>query len=95
MRFRAALTAAELSLDDVDRFVFHQANARILSAVAATLVIDDERVVNVIADLGNTSAASVPLALALMDPEPGERLLLAAAGAGFTWGACALEWGST
>ena len=90
---REALAAAGQSIDDVDRFVFHQANGRILAAVAESLRLDPDRVVDVIADIGNTSAASVPLALAQMDPQPGERLVLAAAGAGFTWGACVVEWG--
>ena len=55
---------AGLALADVDLFVYHQANARILSAVAERLELPRERVFDCIADLGNTSAASVPLALA-------------------------------
>jgi 3-oxoacyl-[acyl-carrier-protein] synthase III len=91
---RAAVAAAQLTVADIDHFVFHQANGRILSAVAESLAIGDERVVDVIATLGNTSAASIPLALTHLDPAPGELVLLSAAGAGFTWGACVVEWGS-
>lgn len=89
-----ALALADLELDDIDRFVFHQANGRILSAVANQLAVDPDRVVDAIADIGNTSAASIPLALAHANPRPGERLLLGAVGAGLTWGACVVEWGS-
>jgi len=88
-----ALAAAELELADVDLFVYHQANARILTAVAERLGLDPARVVNVIGTLGNTSAASLPLALAAAAPAPGSTILLAAFGAGFTWGAATLTWG--
>ncbi len=87
---RDAVDAAGLELADVDLFVYHQANARILSAVADRLGLDPTRVVNAIGTLGNTSAASLPLALAAADPAPGSTLLLAAFGAGFTWGAMTL-----
>ena len=92
-----ALAAAGLTLADVDLFVYHQANARILSAVGERLELAPERVVNAIGTLGNTSAASIPLALAAAEREGslvrGSRLLLAAFGAGFTWGATTLTWG--
>lgn len=94
---REAAAMADLELEDIDLFVYHQANGRILSTLADTLAIDPERVVDVIAELGNTSAASVPLALAHASREgrlaPGDRVLLAAVGAGFTWGATVVEWG--
>ncbi|MEA2421297.1 MAG: 3-oxoacyl-[acyl-carrier-protein] synthase [Thermoleophilaceae bacterium] len=93
-----ALAAAEWALADVDVFVYHQANARILSAVGERLALPPERVVNAIGSLGNTSAASIPLALAAAERDgrllrPGARVLLAAFGAGFTWGATTLVWG--
>jgi 3-oxoacyl-[acyl-carrier-protein] synthase III len=92
-----ACAAAEVVLDEVALFVFHQANARILSAVAERLQIDPARVVDAIGDVGNTSAASLPLALAAADEDgrlhAGERVLLGAVGAGFTYGAAVLEWG--
>jgi 3-oxoacyl-[acyl-carrier-protein] synthase-3 len=93
-----ALQLAGLTLRDVDLFVYHQANARILSAVGERLALDPARVVNAIGLLGNTSAASIPLALDAAERagslRPGARVLLAAFGAGFTWGATTLEWGA-
>lgn len=95
---REAVVAAGLELDDVDLFVYHQANGRILTAVAEALGAPAERVLDVIAEVGNTSAASIPLALAQAAREgrlrPGEQILLGAVGAGFTWGAVTVEWGS-
>jgi 3-oxoacyl-[acyl-carrier-protein] synthase III len=92
-----ALALAELEPGDVDLFVYHQANARILTAVGERLALAPERVVNAIGTLGNTSAASIPLALTAADRDgslrPGARVLLAAFGAGFTWGATTLTWG--
>jgi 3-oxoacyl-[acyl-carrier-protein] synthase-3 len=88
-----AMRAAPLDPGDVDLFVYHQANRRILTAIADRLGLDPARVVDAIGTLGNTSAASLPLALAAADPAPGSRLLLAAFGAGFTWGATTLTWG--
>jgi 3-oxoacyl-[acyl-carrier-protein] synthase-3 len=92
-----ALDAAEQDVADTDVFVYHQANARILSAVAEKLGLPPERVVNAIGTLGNTSAASIPLALAAAERDgrliPGARVLLAAFGAGFAWGATTLTWG--
>jgi 3-oxoacyl-[acyl-carrier-protein] synthase-3 len=94
-----ALAAAELPLGEIDLFVYHQANGRILSAVGERLRLPPERVVNAIGTLGNTSAASIPLALAAAERDgslkPGACVLLAAFGAGFTWGATTLTWGAT
>ena len=93
-----ALEAAGTTVGEVDLFVYHQANARILAAVAERLELPLNRVVNSIGTLGNTSAASIPLALAAAERdgalEPGARVLMAAFGAGFTWGAVTLEWGA-
>jgi 3-oxoacyl-[acyl-carrier-protein] synthase III len=92
-----AVRAAGLGLGDVDLFVYHQANGRILSAVGERLALDPERVVDCIAQFGNTSAATLPLALAFSEREGrlhhGDRVLLGAFGAGFTWGAAVAEWG--
>ncbi|MFZ0042037.1 MAG: beta-ketoacyl-ACP synthase 3 [Solirubrobacteraceae bacterium] len=92
-----AVRAAGVSLDDIDLFVYHQANGRILSAVGERLGLAPERVVDCIAQYGNTSAATLPLALAFSEREgllkPGDRVLLGAFGAGFTWGATVIEWG--
>jgi 3-oxoacyl-[acyl-carrier-protein] synthase-3 len=95
---REALERAELGPDDIDLFVFHQANARILKAVAERLGLDPERMVDVISQHGNTSAASVPIGLAAAARDgrmkAGDRLLLGAVGAGFNAGACVVDWGS-
>ena len=87
---------AGLSLADVDLFVPHQANARILAAVGERLGLDEARVVNSIDRYGNTSSATLPIALADARErgmlEPGMHVMLAAFGAGFTWGAGVIEW---
>jgi 3-oxoacyl-[acyl-carrier-protein] synthase-3 len=92
-----AVAAAGLELDDIDLFVYHQANARILTAVGEKLGLRAERVVDCISELGNTTAATLPLALEHSVQNGrlrrGDRVLLAAFGAGFTWGATVLEWG--
>ena len=81
----------------IDHFVPHQANLRIIEATARRLGLPMERVVVNVAETGNTSAASIPLALAGADEQgrfrPGDRIVAAAFGAGATWGAVALEWG--
>jgi 3-oxoacyl-[acyl-carrier-protein] synthase III len=89
---RAVLDRAGLAVTDVDRLVGHQANARILDAVADRLGVPAERRVVNVARYGNTSAASIPLALADLDLEPGQRVLLTAFGAGLTWGSTILTW---
>jgi 3-oxoacyl-[acyl-carrier-protein] synthase-3 len=92
-----ATRAAGVGLDDVDLFVYHQANGRILSAVGDRLGLAPHRVVDCIAQYGNTCAATLPLALAFSESEgllaAGDRVLLGAFGAGFTWGATVVEWG--
>ena len=91
-----ALDAAGLTLADVDLFVYHQANRRILDAVRRRLGADPDRIVDCIADYGNTSAASIPIALdrARRDGRlfDGARVLVSAFGAGFTWGAAVVDW---
>jgi 3-oxoacyl-[acyl-carrier-protein] synthase III len=85
-----------VDLDEIGLFVYHQANARILTAVAERLGLDADRVINSIDRYGNTSAATLPIALADARErgmlEPGMNVLLAAFGAGFTWGAGVIEW---
>ena len=92
-----AVERAGLTLDDIDVFVYHQANARITRAVGQRLGLVQERVVDCIEMLGNASAATLPVALAAAEREgrlrPGARVLLSAFGAGFTWGAGVIEWG--
>jgi 3-oxoacyl-[acyl-carrier-protein] synthase-3 len=87
----AACEAGGVALADIDLFVYHQANTRILASLAERLALEPSKVVDCIAGIGNTSAASVPLALESVRADgrlrPGIRVLLAAAGSGFTWGA--------
>jgi 3-oxoacyl-[acyl-carrier-protein] synthase III len=93
-----ALDAAELELADVDLFVYHQANSRIIRAVGEELRLPAARTVDYVDRFGNTSAGTLPMALALAEAEGrlsgGEIVLLAAFGAGLTWGATVIEWGS-
>jgi 3-oxoacyl-[acyl-carrier-protein] synthase-3 len=93
-----AVRAAGVRLDDIDLFVYHQANGRILTAVGERLNLAPDRVVDCISEYGNTSAATLPLALAHVESSgrlrPGHRVLLGAFGAGFTWGATVVEWGT-
>jgi len=93
-----AARAASISIDEVDLFVYHQANGRILNAVVERLELPAERVVDCISEYGNTSAATLPLALAYSEGEgrlhQGDRVLLGAFGAGFTWGATLVDWGA-
>ncbi|MBV9335377.1 MAG: beta-ketoacyl-ACP synthase 3 [Solirubrobacterales bacterium] len=95
----AALAGAGLTLEDIDLFVYHQANGRILRALAEKLQLPSDRVVDVIENLGNSSAATLPLGLAAAEDEgrlkAGARVLLSAFGAGFTWGAGVIEWGGS
>ncbi len=90
------LAAANLPASAVDWLVPHQANIRILDATAKRLGIASERVIATVAAHGNTSAASIPLALdvAVRDGRlrPGHTVLLEGIGGGFTWGAALLRW---
>ncbi|MFL5828567.1 MAG: beta-ketoacyl-ACP synthase 3, partial [Solirubrobacteraceae bacterium] len=93
-----AVQRAGLALEDIDLFVYHQANARITRALGERLGLPVERVVDCIETLGNASAATLPVALATAQRDgrlqPGSRVLVSAFGAGFTWGGGVLEWGS-
>jgi 3-oxoacyl-[acyl-carrier-protein] synthase III len=93
---RTALAQAGWQVDDVDWFVGHQANARIVAAVAEELDLPAERVATNIDKVGNTLAASIPLLLtdyvAQGALRPGDRVLLAAFGAGLSWGATTIVW---
>jgi 3-oxoacyl-[acyl-carrier-protein] synthase-3 len=92
---REALLANDLGIEQVDWLIPHQANTRILSATARRLGIAEDHVVVTVPKHGNTSAASVPLALdtAVRDGRirRGQLLLLTAVGGGFTWGAVLLR----
>jgi 3-oxoacyl-[acyl-carrier-protein] synthase-3 len=92
----SSVHAAGLEIDDIDWFVPHQANQRILDGTARKLGIRPERVISTVALHGNTSAASVPLALdvAVHDGriKDGDLVLMEAMGGGFTWGAALVRW---
>jgi 3-oxoacyl-[acyl-carrier-protein] synthase-3 len=93
---RDVLHKAHATLDDVDLFIFHQANMRILNAVIDDAGINPQKVFNNLDRYGNTSAGSIPLALdeALRQGlvKPGNRVLLCGFGAGLTWGTVLLQW---
>jgi 3-oxoacyl-[acyl-carrier-protein] synthase-3 len=90
------LAPAGLEVGDVDLFVLHQANLRILEAVAAAIEVPMEKFYCNIQKYGNTTAASIPIALheALQEERirKGDRVLLAAFGSGFTWASALLVW---
>lgn len=92
-----AIGRAGLEFEDIDLFVYHQANARILRAVAERLELPPARIADYIGEVGNTSAASIPVTLGLLREDgrlqSGQKVLVAAIGAGFTWGAGVIEWG--
>ena len=91
-----SFAVAGISADDIDWFVPHQANRRIIEASAKKLGIPEEKVVITVDRHGNTSAASVPLALSVAVEDgriqKGDLILLEAMGGGFTWGAVLLRW---
>jgi 3-oxoacyl-[acyl-carrier-protein] synthase III len=88
---REALAKARLTVADIDFLVPHQANGRIIAAVAQQLGVPSEKVISTIAKFGNSSAATIPLTLSIAAAEGrlqrGQRLLMCAAGAGLTGGA--------
>jgi 3-oxoacyl-[acyl-carrier-protein] synthase-3 len=94
---REVVEAAGVTLDDVDLFAYHQANARIVKAVGERLELDEARVVDCIERIGNMSAASVPYALDVARRDgrlrDGALVLMSAFGGGFTWGGALVEWG--
>jgi 3-oxoacyl-[acyl-carrier-protein] synthase-3 len=92
----SAAAVAGVSVDEVDWFIPHQANQRILKGVADRLGIDETKVISTVADHANTSAASIPLAMdvAVADGriKKGDLLLMEAMGGGLTWGACVVRY---
>ncbi|MEQ1517530.1 MAG: beta-ketoacyl-ACP synthase III [Usitatibacteraceae bacterium] len=91
-----ALNVNGMKPDAIDWFICHQANKRIISHAAKKLDLPDEKVVMTVDRHGNTSAASIPLALDVTVREgkikSGDNVLLAALGGGFAWGAAMLKW---
>jgi 3-oxoacyl-[acyl-carrier-protein] synthase-3 len=92
----AAVRDAGLTIDDIDQFVFHQANLRIIESVGKQLGMPMEKCYVNIEKYGNTSAASVPMALveavAAGRVKQGDHVLMVAFGAGFTAAAAVVEW---
>jgi 3-oxoacyl-[acyl-carrier-protein] synthase-3 len=88
--------ATGYAIDEIDLFVPHQANKRILDGIAKRLGIPEDKVMVTLSKHGNTSAASVPLALNQAFEErrikEGSLLLMEAMGGGFTWGAALARW---
>jgi 3-oxoacyl-[acyl-carrier-protein] synthase-3 len=91
-----AIAEAGLTLDDIDLLIPHQANVRIIDGVAKRLHFPPEKVFVNIQRYGNTSAASIPIAICEAEStgrlRKGDKVLLVAFGGGFTWGASVLEW---
>jgi 3-oxoacyl-[acyl-carrier-protein] synthase-3 len=92
----ALLLRNELSADEVDCFIPHQANRRIILATAERLKMPEERVIINIGEYGNTTAATIPLAMCTALEEKrlkkGDTVLLASFGGGYTVGATLLRW---
>ncbi|HYW24454.1 MAG TPA: beta-ketoacyl-ACP synthase III [Terriglobales bacterium] len=92
----AVAAAVDMTMDDIDLWVPHQANSRIIEAAAHRVGLPMERVMVNIDRYGNTSTATIPLALhdALEQDRlhPGDTVLIAGFGSGLTWAACLLEW---
>jgi 3-oxoacyl-[acyl-carrier-protein] synthase-3 len=93
-----ALEASGLELADVDLFVYHQANSRIIQAVGKRLELPEDRVVDYVDRFANSSTATLPIALSVAEQEGrlngGDTVLLASFGGGFTWGGAVVEWGA-
>lgn len=91
-----ALQANQLQTSDIDWLIPHQANIRIITSTAKKLGIPQEKVVATVSQHGNTSAASVPLALDLAVRDgrirPGQHIVLEGVGGGFTWGSVLVRW---
>lgn len=93
---RKVLDDAGVSVDEIDLFVPHQANIRIIDSVARRLGFDDDKVFANLDRYGNTSCASIPICLHEASQNgrlnKGDTLLLAGFGAGLTWGSCLTRW---
>ncbi|WP_374547932.1 beta-ketoacyl-ACP synthase 3, partial [Rhodoblastus sp.] len=91
-----AFAEAGVTADDLDWFVPHQANQRIIDSSAQKLGIAPEKVVKTVQWHGNTSAASIPLALSVACEDgrikPGDLVMIEAIGGGFAWGAALIRW---
>ena len=86
-----------IPVDDISQFIFHQANGRLLNQLAVRLGIGKERLFSIIGQYGNTSSASLPIALDCANRQgclkTGEAILLGTFGGGLTWGTALIRWG--
>ena len=93
---REMLGVAHLKLEDIDHFVFHQANAFMLESLRKKIGIPEEKFVLYLENCGNTVSSTIPIALEFcLQTErikAGERVLLAGFGVGFSWAGCILQW---
>ena len=96
---RQVVEQAGWRLDEIDLFIPHQANQRIIDSAAKTLKLPSDKVFANVAHYGNTSAASIPIALCeAIDAgrvNPGDHLVMVGFGAGLTWASCAIQWSAT
>jgi 3-oxoacyl-[acyl-carrier-protein] synthase III len=94
-----ALAACDCRLQDIDLFVYHQANSRMLRSVAQRLGLASDRVVDYVERFANASTATLPIALTVAVSEgrirPGDRVLLAAFGGGLTRGGTVVQWSAS
>ena len=92
-----ALDSADMTVDDVDWLLLHQANIRIMEVVAKRLKLPFEKVITNLDKYGNTSAASIPIALseavASGKVKKGDVIACSGFGAGLSWGAVIMKWG--
>jgi 3-oxoacyl-[acyl-carrier-protein] synthase-3 len=93
---RQVVEQAGWPLEGIDLFIPHQANRRIIDSAAKSLKLSPDKVFINVEHYGNTSAASIPIALCeAIDAgkiKPGDHIVLVGFGAGLTWGSCAIEW---
>jgi 3-oxoacyl-[acyl-carrier-protein] synthase-3 len=91
-----ALERAGIGIDDIELFVYHQANSRIIRAVGERLRLPAERVLDYVDRFANASTATLPIALSVAQSEGrlrvGDRVLLATFGGGLTWGGTVVQW---
>ena len=94
---RISIERNDVSIDDLDWFIPHNANRRIMDAVADRLAIPSSRIGSRVRRFGNTASASIPLCLSMMHEdgllEAGDRILTTAFGAGYAWGTVYMRWG--
>jgi 3-oxoacyl-[acyl-carrier-protein] synthase-3 len=93
----ALLDKARLGAEQVDRFVFHQANAYMLEHLRKKTAIPKARFVTAFEDVGNTVSCTIPIALRVAaargELTPGQRVMLVGFGVGYSWGATLVRWG--